>query len=116
MEYFHSYLKIILMIKIIFILLAIYGLFLHYYSPTNKKLLNIVTYWKSRSEFVLITLMSILFMYLFNPLNDHIDRIDSELKVVLFLFGFTLLLTENLYYFIHTSSIFSKNKFNLKTE
>jgi hypothetical protein len=115
MEYFHNYLKIILIFKIIFVLLAIYGLFLHYYSPTNKKLLNTVTFLRSRSEFILITLMSILFMYLFNPLNDHIDRIDSEIKFVLFLFGFTLLLTENWYDFIHTS-IFSKNKSNLKTE
>lgn len=103
MEYFRNYLKIILIVKIVFILLAIYGLFIQYFKPIDKKVLNTVTYWRSRSEFMLITLMSILFMYLFNPLNDHIDRIDSEIKFVLFLFGFTLLLTENWYEFIHTS-------------
>lgn len=109
MEYFHGYLKIILIIKVIFILLAIYGLFIKFFRPLDNKILNNITYWKGRSEFILITLMSILFMYIFNPLNDHVDRIDTELKFILFLFGFTLLLTENWYNFMHTS-IFSKEK------
>ena len=109
MDYFRVYLKTILIVKIIFLLLAIYGLFIHYFKPINNNILNMVTYWKGRSEFILITLMSILFMYLFNPLNDHIDRIDSEVKFLLFLFGFTILLTENWYDFIHTS-IISKQK------
>ena len=107
MTYFDSYLTCIFIVKIIFIILAIYGLFIKAHRPNNTKLLEKITYWKSRSEFIFISLMSILFMYLFNPIDDHVDRIDSELKLLLFLFGFTLLFTENWYKFIHTS-IFSK--------
>jgi hypothetical protein len=101
MKYFDRYLTLIFIVKIIFIILAIYGLYIRAQNSNNTKLLNIITFWKSRSEFIFITLMSILFIYLFNPLDDHVNRIDSELKLLLFLFGFTLLFTENWYSFIH---------------
>jgi hypothetical protein len=37
--------------------------------------------------------MSALLMYLFNPRKSHIDIIDSESKLLLFLFGFILIFT-----------------------
>jgi len=109
MTYFDGYLKILLIVKIIFVMLALLGLYVKLHNPNNTKLANILTYWKGRSEFIFISLMSVLFIYLFNPVNDHVDMIDFELKFMLFLFGFTLLLTENWYTFIH-KSIFFKQK------
>lgn len=103
MTYFDKYLTFIFIVKLIFVLLSICGLYIKAYNQNNTKLLWRITYWKGRSEFIFITLMSILFMYLFNPIDDHVDRIDSELKLLLFLFGFTLLFTENWYEFIHNS-------------
>lgn len=104
MSYFDSYLTLTFIIKIIFIILAIYGLYIKTFSP-NTKLLGIIKFWKGKIEFIFIFLMAILFMYLFNPRYDHLYLIDSELKILLFLFGFTLLLTENWYDFINSSII-----------
>ena len=101
MTYFDRYLTFIFIVKIIFIILAIYGLYIKAYSPNNTKLLKIIKFWKGKSEFIFIFLMAILFIYLFNPRYNHLNLIDSELKLLLFLFGFTLLLTENWYNFIH---------------
>jgi hypothetical protein len=103
MTYFDSYLTFIFMVKFIFVVLAMYGLYVKAHSRSNTKLLGKIQIWKSNSEFIFISLMAILFMYLFNPLDDHVYMIDSELKLLLFLFGFTLLLTENWYNFIHRS-------------
>jgi hypothetical protein len=106
MSYFDDYLTIIFIVKIIFIILAMYGLYIKLHKHSDIKLLNTIKYWKGRTEFIFITLMSVLFMYLFIPIDHHIVMIDSELKLLLFLFGFTLLLTENWYNFIHNSIFF----------
>ncbi len=51
-----------------------------------------ILYWKGRFEFIFVFLMSFLLIYLFNPRKPNVV-LDYETKLLLFLFGFILLIT-----------------------
>lgn len=108
MKYFDMYVTLIFIVKIAFVILAVYRLYIKAKRPDDKKLLKTVEFWKERVEFVFITLMSIFLVYLFNPRANNINMIDGESKLLLYLFGFVLLLTENWSSFIHESPWFKK--------
>ena len=108
MKYFDIYVTLILMVKIVFVILAVYRLYVKAKKPQDKKLLETIEFWKSKVEFLFISLMSILLIYLFNPRANRINIIDSETKLLLYLFGFVLLLTESWSDFIHESLFFKK--------
>lgn len=108
MNYFDMYIILIFIAKIIFIVLALYMFYLKAKKPTNKKLIQTIKTWKERAEFIFISLMSILLVYVFNPRSNNINLIDKEAKLLLFLFGIVLLFTENWSSFIHESPILKK--------
>lgn len=108
MDYFDMYVILIFIVKIVFVILAVYRLYIKAKKPEDKKLLKTVEFWKGRAEFVFVTLMSIFLVYLFNPRANNINMIDGETKLLLYLFGFVLLLTENWSSFIHESPWFRK--------
>jgi len=68
-------------------------------TDLNKK----IVFWKDRLEFVFVILMSFLLIYLFNPRFDHKSLIDQHVKLLLYLFGFILLITANWGTFIEES-------------
>ena len=107
MKYFDMYITLIFIVKIIFVILAVYRLYTKAKNPKSKQL-EMIEKWKGRFEFIFITLMSILLLYLFNPRANRIGMIDGETKILLYLFGFVLLLTENWSSFIHESPLFKK--------
>jgi hypothetical protein len=107
MNIFDMYIILIFIVKIAFIILAVYRLYIKAKNPKDKKL-ETIEFWKDRFEFMFITLMSILLIYLFYPRANRINMIDGETKLLLYLFGFVLLLTENWSSFIHESSWFKK--------
>lgn len=108
MEKYNLYVTLIILIKIGFIILAISHLYLKIkkqeHSETDKKIL----FWKERFEFMFIALMAVLLIYLFNPRTDNMSMIDYETKILLYLFGFILLITAKWSDFIHESNIFKK--------
>jgi hypothetical protein len=108
MKYFDMYITLIFIVKIVFIILAVYRLYVKAKKPQDKKLLETVEFWKGRFEFIFITLMSFLLVYLFNPRANNIGMIDGETKLLLFLFGIVLLLTEGWSSFFHESPLFKK--------
>jgi phosphoglycerol transferase MdoB-like AlkP superfamily enzyme len=107
MKYFDMYITLIFIVKIAFIILAVYTIYTKAKNPKSKQL-EIIEKWKGRFEFMFITLMSILLIYLFHPRANNIRMIDGETKLLLFLFGFVLLLTENWRSFFHESPLFKK--------
>lgn len=109
MKYFDMYITLIFIVKIIFIILAVYRQYIKAKKLQNKKLLTTIEFWKSRFEFLFITLMSILLIYLFYPRSNNIGMIDGETKLLLYLFGFVLLLTENWTNFVNESILFMKH-------
>jgi hypothetical protein len=63
---------------------------------------------KERVEFVFVILMAILLIFLFNPRHDRSIQIDNETKILLYLFGFILLLTAKWDTFIEEAPWFKK--------
>ena len=107
MNYFDIYIMLIFLVKIAFIILAVYRLYIKAKNPKDKNL-KTVEFWKERFEFIFITMMSVLLIYLFYPRVNRINMINGETKLLLYLFGFVLLLTENWSDFITESPLFKK--------
>ena len=62
---------------------------------------------RSSCEFIVTALISLLLIYLFNPIYPKLYLIDKETKIVLFLFGNILLLTAKWNDFLRTDRLFA---------
>jgi hypothetical protein len=108
MKYLDLYIYIIFVVKICFILMALSHLYLKSKGKTDSDLDKKIVYWKEQFEFIFILLMAILLIHLFNPRNDKTIIINTEAKLLLYLFGFVLIITANWNDFIHNSLWFTK--------
>ena len=88
------YILFILVLKIIFLLLLITHLYLKNKSKWNEVDEKIL-YWKERVEFLFITCMAMLMLYIFNPRSGNTILITNEIKIMLFAFALLILITEN---------------------
>jgi hypothetical protein len=115
MNYLQSYIILIIIIKVIFIILAISKIYVEKIKKdekTGKK----IKFWKERIEFIFIILMSILLIYIFNPRTNNINLINKEIQLLLYLFGFILLITAKWNIFIKESIIFKYLQISLGNE
>ena len=103
MNKYDIYIYLIFAVKICFILMAAIHLYLKAKGKTDSDLDKKIVYWKERFEFVFILLMSMLLIYLFNPRKNRMVMIDGETKILLYLFGFVLLITAKWGDFFHES-------------
>ena len=119
MKYYNLYIDLVILLKIGFFILSI--MHIYYKIKDNKKNTNnnndnsnkesqqtqqYVEYLRSRCEFIVTILMAFLLIYIFNPLYPKLYLIDRETKVLLFAFGFILLLTAKWSDFINVSKMF----------
>jgi hypothetical protein len=93
MSYLHYYIYLIIAIKLGFILMAITHIYLKSKGEEHSDLDKKIEYWKGRFEFVFVILMSLLLIYLFNPRYNNQVVIDYDMKLLLYLFGFILIIT-----------------------
>jgi len=107
MKYFDMYIAFVFAIKVGFILLALTHLYYKTKGEEESKNNKTVLYWKDRLEFTFVFLMSLLLIYLFNPRYNRLNMIDNEAKILLFLFGFILILTAKWSVFFEESKWFS---------
>jgi hypothetical protein len=107
MNKFDIYITFIFLVKIGFIITAITHVYLNFKGKSKSDLDNKILYWKERFEFIFIILMSILLIYLFNPRHDRSILIDHETKLLLYLFGFVLLITADWNTFVKESPWFT---------
>ncbi len=105
MRFFDIGITTIIIVKLLFICVAITKLYVTHKDPNNKKRIKNLEFWKKRVEFIFIILMSILLIYLFNPRVNRMNMINTETKILLYLFGFILLLTSNWEQFFTNSKI-----------
>jgi hypothetical protein len=108
MNKYDMYITFIFLIKIGFIIMAILHIYLQSRGEKKSDLDKKILYWKDRFEFIFIALMSILLIYLFNPRTDKSILIDKETKILLYLFGFILLLTAKWDLFLQESYLVKK--------
>ena len=106
MDYLTSYINLIILIKILFILTALTHVYLKIKGKENSDLDKKVVYWKEKLEFLFIFLMALFLIYLFNPRTTKSIYINGETKLLLYLFGVVLLITADWNSFIHESKFF----------
>ena len=106
MDKYTLYIYLIFAVKIGFVIMTIYHILLKVKGKSESDLDKKIIYWKERFEFIFILLMSILLVYLFNPRKDRATMIDGETKILLYLFGFVLLITAKWGDFFHEAKWF----------
>lgn len=102
------YIYLVFAIKIGFILMAASHAYMRLSGKTDSDLDKKLVYWKERFEFVFIFLMAILLIYLFNPRKERTVMINGETKILLYLFGFVLLITAKWDNFFHEAKWFKQ--------
>jgi hypothetical protein len=90
MKNYDIYIIVVIIVKIVFIILAISRLYIKHKKPADPALLTKVESWKSIVEFIFVVMMSFLLIYLFNPRNDRVYMIDNETKILLYVYGFII--------------------------
>ena len=95
MRLFDIGITIIILFKIIFIILLISQFYFKYKEPNNTKRLNNLKSWRTQIEFIFIFFMSLLLIYLFNPRINRLYMVDTETRLLLYLFGFILIISAN---------------------
>ena len=113
MKNYDIFIVLIFLVKIVFFILVLVHLYLKQHGKNNSEKDVTVLFWKERVEFVFIILMSFLLIYLFNPKTNRLFMIDRETKILLFLFGFILIITANWSIFIQESKLFKDIKENV---
>ena len=108
MNKFTLYIYIIIFVKVLFICFAISHLFLKIKGKAHSKTDEKILFWKDRIEFIFITLMSFLLIYLFYPRANRSAHLDYETKILLYLFGFILLITADWGVFIKENPLFKQ--------
>lgn len=106
MSYYNIYIILVFIVKIIFVVLAVTHIYLKAKGKTDSSLDKNVIYWKDRFEFIFAFLMALLLLYLFNPMQGKSVIISGETKILLYLFGFVLLITAKWGTFIEESKFF----------
>jgi heme/copper-type cytochrome/quinol oxidase subunit 2 len=114
-KWYDYFILFILIIKLIYIILALIHLYLKIKGRENNSLdLKIVSY-KDQLEIVFVISMSILLLYLFYPKHINPPEIDTQSRLLLFLYGIIILFTLDWTKFINESNVinFIREKFNL---
>ena len=113
MDYYKIYISTTFLLKIVFVILASANVYLKFKNKAGSDLDKEILFWKERVEFVFIVLMSILLIYLFNPIRNKMVMINNETQMLLFLFGVVLIITADWKIFFKESNIFKKIQFVL---
>lgn len=108
MTKYDIYIMFIFLIKVGFILMALTHIYLKAKGEEKTDLDKKVLYWKERFEFIFIATMALLLIYLFNPRKTRTIQIDYETSLLLYLFGFVLIITAKWDIFFK-ETIFMKN-------
>ena len=108
MKAFDYYITLIIIIKVCFILLSLYLVVLEAKHQGKSPKAKSVLFWKDHFEFIFTALMAVLLIYLFSPRNNRMGLIDNETKILLYLFGFVLLITANWDVFLGSSPLLHK--------
>lgn len=106
MNKYDLYIYLIFAVKICFILMSTSHVYMRVAGKMDSDLDKKFIYWKERFEFIFVILMAILLIYLFNPGKDRMVMIDGETKILLYLFGFVLLITSDWSLFFSESKWF----------
>ena len=110
-----AFIIFIIIIKVVFVISALAHVYLtHFGTSENSKLDKKFTYWKERTEFVFIASMALILIIVFNPHQTQTPEIDTEMKLLLFLFGWVLIITAKWGIFFKESPLLKKIQSSLQ--
>lgn len=87
-----TFLFIIVIVKIIFIIATLGLLILSKIDPSNKHI-DKLTKIQDKTHKSFSLLVSILLIYIFNPYKSRESRLDLETKLLIYLYGWITILT-----------------------
>lgn len=82
----------IYLLKLSFIFLSIYKLYIKHRIPYDETLIETLEFWKERIEFMFIISMAILLLSCFYP-GSNDQPISHDKRVLFFLFGIILVIS-----------------------
>ena len=106
MTLFHIYVYFLVLLKTLFILGAVYEVYLKKRGG-DKKTIELIEYWKKRCEFVFVVGMAVILIVFFTPFRPKMAVIDYETRLLFFMLGWILLITAEWSTFIHEARWFT---------
>jgi len=100
MKLLRAYILLTILVKFCFFYFVIYSLYLRHLirkNPNNKNYeesLQLIDKVKNQVEFIFTIMVAILLIILFNPYKENLI-LDYETKLLLYLFGFLLIITSD---------------------
>lgn len=88
---FDIYIYFIILVKILFVLLIVASKHA-VNSKKDPKTIATLTLWKERMEFIFIVTMALLCIVVFNPFRSGPFVLQNHVRVLLFIYGFIILL------------------------
>jgi hypothetical protein len=107
MKSFDILITFIILIKVLFIIFSLIHLNFIIKKDEENKINIEVVYWRNRLEFIFTISMAILLIYLFNPRYNNQNLITPETKLLLYLFGFILIIIAEWGEFIKENKLFT---------
>ena len=113
MEYLRIYIFIVILVKCFFLFFALkcfYFKIMLLREPTNatyKEDFDKTQIYKHQTEFIFTIMMSFLVIYLYNPRYQNDKNMGKETKILIYIFGFIVILTSDWTQFIHETLIFN---------
>lgn len=101
---FSGLIYVTFVVKISFLVSALYLRYLKKTDPKNIELQTFVQNAKEQLDFVFVFCMSVILMALFNPYVEHVE-VDKECQILLFLYGVIMILTANYDIFLDHSVV-----------
>ena len=92
MNSYDSFIYYIVLNKILFVIFGVWHFILVRENKGETEFSTNLHHWKEYCEFMFIACMAILCIYLFNPLLDVRPAINYETRILLFVFGWIILL------------------------
>jgi hypothetical protein len=90
-----SFVVFIIFVKICFVLFAALEVYYKVEKKEGTAWAEWALYWKERLEFVFIISMAIVCIVLFNPISKGTLVVDDHVRLLLFVYGFIILITSN---------------------
>ena len=107
MNSYDCFIYFIVLNKILFVMFGVWHFILVRENKGETEFSANLHYWKEYCEFIFIACMAILCLYLFNPFLEIRPAINYKTRVLLFIFGFIVLLNGNWNLFFEQSKWFT---------
>lgn len=114
-KWYDYFIVFILLTKLIYAILVLIHIYLKIKGREGDEYDSKIVFHKDQLEIVFVISMSILLLYLFYPKHVNPPEVDTQSRLLLFLYGIIILFTLDWKKFIDESSVikFIKDKFNL---